>query len=82
MTTSVTRRCILKHVSIPEDTTRKFLADARADAVSSKVEMVRSDNGGGLFGGELGEVWEQYYIKQAFNNTDSSMQITVWWKER
>ena len=33
---------------------RKFLADVRADGVPSKVDNVRSDNGGEFFGGRIG----------------------------
>ena len=42
---------------------RKFLADARADGVPSKVEIVRSDNGAEFFD-ELGKVCKQHCIKQ------------------
>ena len=37
----------LKHKSDSRDAFRKVLADARADQVPSKFEIVRSDNGGG-----------------------------------
>ena len=47
------------------------MADARADGVPSKVEIVRSDNGGEFFGGEFGEVCKQHCIKQEFSNADS-----------
>ena len=47
MTTPTTRRCFLKHKTDSGDVFRKFLADARADGVPSKVAIVRSDNGGG-----------------------------------
>ena len=47
------------------------MADARADGVPSKVEMVRSDNGGEFFGGEFGEVCKQHCIKLEFTNGDS-----------
>ena len=47
------------------------MADARADGVPSKVEIVRSDNGGEFFGGEFGEVCNQNCIKQEFTNADS-----------
>ena len=50
---------------------RKFLADVRADGVPSRVGIVRSDNGGGFFGGEFGEVCKQFCIKQEFTNADS-----------
>ena len=30
---------------------RRFLASVRADGIPSLVEIVRSDNGGGFFGG-------------------------------
>ena len=53
---------------------RKFLADARAGAVPSKVEIVRSDSGGKFFGGEFGEVCKQNCIKQEFTNADSPKQ--------
>ena len=53
----------LKHKSDAADAFRKFLADVRADGVPSKVEIVRSDNGGEFFGGEFGEVCKQFCIK-------------------
>ena len=56
---------------------RKFLADARADGVPSKVEIVRSDNGREFFGGEFGEVRKQHCIKQEFTNADSPKQNGV-----
>ena len=56
---------------------RKFLADARADGVLSKVEIVRSDNGGVFFGGEFGEVCKHHCIKQEFTNADSPKQNGV-----
>ena len=37
----------LEHKSEAADAFRKFLADVRVDGVPSKVEIVRSDNGGG-----------------------------------
>ena len=39
---------------------RKFLTDARADGVPSKVEIARSDNGGEFFGVEFGEGCKQH----------------------
>ena len=53
------------------------MADARADGVPSKVEIVRSDNGGELFDGEFGEVCKQHCIKQEFTNADSPKQNGV-----
>ena len=47
---------------------RKFLADVRADGVPSEAEIVRSDNGGELFGGDFGYVCRQYCTKQEFIN--------------
>ena len=38
--------CFLKHKSDAADAFRKCLAYVRADGVRSKVEVVRSDNGG------------------------------------
>ena len=38
----------LKNKSDAADAFRKFLADVRADSVPSKVEIVSSDNGGGV----------------------------------
>ena len=61
----------LKHKSEQGNAFRKFLADAHADGVPSKVEMVRSDNGGEFFGGEFGEVCKQHCIKLEFTNGDS-----------
>ena len=46
----------LKHKSDAVDAFRKFLADVRADGVPSKVETVRSYNGGEFFGGKVVEV--------------------------
>ena len=56
--------CFLKHTSDSGGAFRNFLADARADGVPSKVAIVRSDNGGGFFGGELGELCKQFCIKE------------------
>ena len=67
----------LKHKSDAADAFRKFLADVRADGVPSKVEIVRSDNGGEFFGGEFGEVCKQFCIKQEFTNADSPKQNGV-----
>ena len=61
----------LERKSDAADAFRKFLVDVRADGVSSKVEIVRSDNGGKLFGGDFGEVCRQYFIKQEFTNAKS-----------
>ena len=46
----------------------------RAVGVSSKAEIVRSDNGGELFGGEFEEVCKQFCIKQEFINASSPKQ--------
>ena len=67
----------LKHKSDAANAFRKFLADVRADGVPSKVEIVRSDNGGEFFGGEFGEVCKQFCIKQEFTNADSPKQSGV-----
>ena len=67
----------LKHKSDASDAFRKFLADVRADGVPSKVEIVRSDNGGEFFGGEFGEVCKQFCIKQEFTNANSPKQNGV-----
>ena len=37
-----------------------------------EVYIVRSDNGGEFFGGNLGDVCRQYCIKQEFTNAESS----------
>ena len=52
----------MKHNSDAADAFRKFLANVRADGISSKVKIVRSDNGGAFFGGEFGEVCKQFCI--------------------
>ncbi|CAN0386005.1 unnamed protein product, partial [Laminaria digitata] len=67
----------LKNKSDAADAFRKLLADVRADGVPSKVEIVRSDNGGEFFGGEFGEVCKQFCIKQEFTNADSPKQNGV-----
>ena len=67
----------LKHISEAAGAFRKVLADVRADGVPSKVEIVRSDNGGQFYGGEFGEVCKQYCIKQEFTNANSSKQNAV-----
>ena len=67
----------LKHKSDSGDVFRKFLADARADRVPSKVEIVRSDNGGEFSGGEFEEACKQHCIKQKFTNADSPKQNGV-----
>ena len=61
----------LKHKSDAADAFRKVLAYVRANGVPSKVEIVRSNNGGEFFGGEFGEVCKQFCIKQEFTNADS-----------
>ena len=61
----------LKHKSDAADAFRKLLADVHADGVPSKVEIVRSDNGGEFVGGEFGEVCKQFCIRQEFTNADS-----------
>ena len=53
------------------------MADARASGVPSKVEIVRSDNGGEFFGGEFKEVCKQHCIKQEFTNAGSPKQNGV-----
>ena len=53
------------------------MTDARADGVPSKVVIVRSDNGGKLCGGELGEVCKQFFIEQEFTDADSPKQNGV-----
>ena len=67
----------LKHKSDAADAFRKCLADVRADGVLSKVEIVRSDNGGELFDGKFGEVCTRFCIKQEFINADSPKQNGV-----
>ena len=67
----------LKYISEAAGAFRKVLADVRADGVSSKVEIVRSDNGGQFYGGEFGEVCKQYCIKQEFTNANSPKQNAV-----
>ena len=47
------------------------MADARVDRLPSKVEIVRSDNGGEFVGGEFGEVCKKHCIKQEFTNADN-----------
>ena len=64
----------LKHKSDAADAFRKFLTDVGADGVPSKVDIVRSDNGGEFFGGEIGEVCKPFFIKQEFTNADSPKQ--------
>ena len=54
----------LKHKSDSGDTFRKFLADARADGVPSKVAIVRTDNGGKFYGRAFAEMCKQFCIKQ------------------
>ena len=41
------------------------------------VAIVRSDSGGELFGGDLGEVCKQLFIRQKFTNADSPRQNRV-----
>ena len=67
---------LVKHKSDSGDAFRTFLANARADGVPSKVEIVRSDNRGGGFGGDFGEVC-QHCIKQELTNADSPQQNGV-----
>ena len=67
----------LKHNSEAADAFRKCLADVRADGVPSKVEIVRSDNGGEFYRGEFGEVSKQDCIKREFTNANSAKQNGV-----
>ena len=67
----------LKHKSDAADAFRNGWADVCADGVPPKVEIVRSDNGGEFFRGELGEVCKQFCIKQEFTNADSPKQNGV-----
>ena len=53
---------------------RKLLADARADGLPSKVEIVRSDNAGDIFSGKFREVCKQHCIKQEFTKAHSPKQ--------
>ena len=48
-----------------------------ADGVPSKVEIVRSDNGGGVSGGKFGEVCKKRCIKQEPTNVDSPEENDV-----
>ena len=52
----------LKLKSYSGNVFRKFLAGTRADGVPSKVEIVKSDNGGEFCGCEFGEVCKQRWI--------------------
>ena len=45
---------------------RSFLASVRAERIPSLVEIVRPDNGGDFFGGELASVCKELLIEQAF----------------
>ena len=67
----------LKHTSEAVDAFRKVLADIRADGVPSKVEIVRSDDGGEFDCGEIGEVCKQYCIEQEFTNANRPKQNGV-----
>ena len=67
----------LKHTSNSGNAFRKFLADAHADGVPSKVTIVKSDNGGEFFGCEFGEVCKQFCVTQEFTNADSPKQNGV-----
>ena len=68
----------LQHKSEAADAFRKFLADARADGVPSKVEIARLDNRGKFYGGELGEkVCKQYCIQQEFKDANSPKQNAI-----
>ena len=67
----------VKHKSDIAGAFWKVLADVRADGVPSKVEIVRSDNGWELFGGEFEEVCKQFCIKLEFTNADSPKQSGV-----
>ena len=55
----------LNHISDAADAFRKFMADVRADGVRSKVEILKSDNGGKFFGGEVGEMCKQFASSKA-----------------
>ena len=67
----------LRHKSDAANASRNVLVGVRVDGVPSKVVIVRSDNGGEVFGGGFGEVWKQFFIKQKFTNTDSPKQNGV-----
>ena len=60
----------LRNKSDSEDAFTECFADARANGVRSKTEIVRSDNGWEFFGGKFGEVCENLWIKQEFTNAD------------
>ncbi|CAM9259353.1 unnamed protein product, partial [Laminaria digitata] len=67
----------LKHKSDAAGTFRKFLADVRADGVPSKVENVRSDNGGVFLVGSLERFANRFASKQQFTNANSPKQNGV-----
>ncbi|CAB1096235.1 unnamed protein product [Ectocarpus sp. CCAP 1310/34] len=50
---------------------RSFHANVRADGIPSLIEIVRSDNGGGFFGGEFASVCNELVIKQEFTPAHS-----------
>ena len=61
----------LERKSDAAESFRKFLADVRADGVPSRVETVRSDNGGEFYGGDFASVCRQVCIKQEFTTAKS-----------
>ena len=71
----------LKHKSDAADAFRKFLADVRAGGVPSKVEIVRSDNGGEFFGGSL-ERCANSFASSRNSTTRTAQSRTVLSRER
>lgn len=65
---------LFEHKSDPGDSFSTFLAHARADGVTSKVEIVRSDNGGGGSVVSLEKCGKRNCINQEFTNAGNPKQ--------
>ena len=61
----------MRHKGDDTELFEQFLADARADGVTFKVVIVRSDGGGKFRAGKFGDLCRSTGIKQKFTTADS-----------
>ena len=62
---------LMRHKSDAAEMLEHFLADARADVVSSKVVIVRTDGGGEFRGWKFGDLRRSRGINQEFTTADN-----------
>ena len=67
----------LQHKPDSGDVFGNFVADARDVGVLSKVAVLRYNNGGEFFGGDIGESHKQFGTKKLFTNADNPIQNGV-----